>query len=76
MTEGNRALLRPAEVARLLGLTTGRIYQLIQAREIPAVRVGGAWRVPAAAWEQWLRRQCDNALALTVRTRDGSRANT
>lgn len=54
--------LRPAEVAPLLGITTGRLYQLIAAGEVPAVKVGGAIRIPRQAWEQWLAEQRDRAL--------------
>jgi len=54
--------LRPAEVAPLLGITTGRLYQLIAAGEVPAVKVGGAIRIPRQAWDQWLAKQRDRAL--------------
>jgi excisionase family DNA binding protein len=55
-------LLRPSEVAPLLGLTTGRLYQLIASGEVPAVKVGGAIRIPKQAWEQWLADRRDEAL--------------
>ena len=47
-------LMRPTDVARLLNLSTERVYQLIRARELPSVRVGGALRIPRPAWEKWL----------------------
>jgi excisionase family DNA binding protein len=53
---------RPAEVAPMLNVTTGRLYQLIAAGEIPAVKVGGAIRIPRQAWEQWLAARRDEAL--------------
>lgn len=55
-------LLRPAEVAPLLGVTTGRLYQLIASGEVPSVKVGGAIRIPRQAWEQWLSDRRDEAL--------------
>jgi excisionase family DNA binding protein len=58
-----RELLKPADVAAELGVTPRRIYQLIAERELPATRVGGAIRLPRAAWEEWLRRKSDVALA-------------
>lgn len=58
-----RRFLRAADVAHQLGLTTGRIYQLIAAGAIPAVRVGGAIRIPRAAWEEWLTGRSKEALA-------------
>ena len=50
-----RELMRPADVAPLLGVTTGRIYQLIAAGLLPSVRIGRAIRIPRATWEEWLR---------------------
>jgi excisionase family DNA binding protein len=47
-------LYRPAQVARLLGVSTSRVYQLVAARELPATRVGGSIRIPRRAWEGWL----------------------
>ncbi len=47
-------LLKAADVAAILGVTTGRVYQLIAAGRIPGVRLGRAIRVPRRAWEAWL----------------------
>jgi len=60
-------LLRPADLAPQLGVTTGRIYQLIAAGVLPAVRVGRSLRIPRAAWEAWLAKQASQALASTRR---------
>ncbi len=68
------AVLRPADVAARLGVTTGRIYQLIRAREIPAVRIGGALRIPVAAWDQWLEEQHRGALASARRVGRAARS--
>ena len=56
-------MLRPAEVAKRLGITTSRLYQLITAGEIPVTKVGHAYRIPRAAWEEWLRVRSKEALA-------------
>jgi len=48
-------LLKPADIAPLLGVTRRRVYQLIEARVIPAVRIGGAVRIPRASWLEWVR---------------------
>jgi excisionase family DNA binding protein len=58
-----RELLKPADVAPALGVRPRRIYQLISERRLPAVRVGGAIRLPRAAWEAWLQRTSEAALA-------------
>lgn len=57
--------LRPWQIAQMLGVTTGRVYQLITSGEIPSVRVGGAIRVPRAAWQEWLRTQATRAMRRT-----------
>jgi len=51
------------DVASQLGVTTGRIYQLIAAGVIPAIRLGNAIRIPRAAWEEWLRGRNEDAMA-------------
>jgi excisionase family DNA binding protein len=58
-------MLRASDIAPRLGVTTGRVYQLIAAGEIPAVRLGGAIRIPLEAWEQWLDAQTQRAVAGT-----------
>jgi excisionase family DNA binding protein len=61
--------LRPADIAPLLGLTTGRIYQLIATGVIPATRVAGAIRIPRLAWEAWLADQNEHARPAVQRER-------
>lgn len=56
-----RDLLRPSDLAPRLGVTTGRIYQLIAEGLIPSVRIGRAIRIPRDAWEQWLEEQSRRA---------------
>ena len=46
--------LRPREIAPLLGVTTGRLYQMIAAGEIPYVRIGRRIHIPRKSWEEWL----------------------
>ncbi|MCA1572700.1 MAG: helix-turn-helix domain-containing protein [Chloroflexi bacterium] len=56
-------LLRPAEVAELLGCSRSKAYQLIQARRIPALRVAGSVRVPRAALLAWIDQNTEGATA-------------
>jgi excisionase family DNA binding protein len=49
-------LLKVSELAPLLGVTSGRVYQLIAEGEVPATRVGRALRVPRVALDAWLAR--------------------
>jgi len=55
--------LKPREVARLLGVGRGRVYQLIRAGQLPVTRVGGAIRIPRAAWEEWIRAKGKEAIS-------------
>jgi excisionase family DNA binding protein len=66
-------LLRPAQVGPLLGISTSRVYQLIGARVLPAVRVGGAIRVPRSALEEWLQIQARSALSAVAVLPESSR---
>lgn len=59
----DRSLLRAADVAHELGVTTGRVYQLIAAGEIPALRIGGRVRIPRAEWERWISERVTAAAA-------------
>jgi len=58
----NREFLRPADLAPMLGVSVGRIYQMIAERELPAVRVGGAIRIPRDAWDRWIQDRSIRAL--------------
>ncbi len=68
-----RAILKPSEIAAQLGLSTGRVYQMIDQGIIPATRVGRALRVPRAAWEAWLDEQQRSAVA-SARQRKAAKA--
>lgn len=54
---GTALLLRAREVQTLLGLSRSKVYELMQAGELPTVRVGRAVRVPRDGLAAWLRRQ-------------------
>ena len=56
-------LLRASDIARLLGVTSRRVYQLVDAGLIPATRIGSSIVIPRAAWERWLADQAELALA-------------
>jgi len=48
-----KAFLTAADIAHELGVTSGRIYQLIAQEKIPSVRIGGRIRIPRISWERW-----------------------
>ena len=45
--------LRPVEAAELLSVSKSRVYEMLNARTLPAVRLEGrTWRIPRVAIEQ------------------------
>ena len=56
-----KEMLKASDVAPLLGVTTGRVYQLISEGVLPGTRVGRAVCIPRTAWERWLREQSSRA---------------
>jgi excisionase family DNA binding protein len=49
------------DLAPKLGRTVTRVYQLMQAGEIPAVKIGGRLRVPVKAWDEWMAQKIAEA---------------
>jgi excisionase family DNA binding protein len=64
--------LRAADVAPQLGVTTGRVYQLIAAGLLPAVRMGRSIRIPGAAWDAWVAARVEEAAESVALTADGA----
>jgi len=50
-------LLRPTEVAEMLGLSRSKIFELLAAGELPVVRIGRATRVAREELERWVAEQ-------------------
>ena len=53
--------ITPRQASEKLNLTRRAIYKLIDAKEIPAVKVGGAWRIPSDTLEKRLEEQAAKA---------------
>lgn len=51
------SLLTVAEVSRILNVSAGLVYRLIQSGDLPAIRFGRAIRVKPADLEQYLARK-------------------
>ncbi len=49
-----KLLIRPKEVAEVLGLGRTKIYELIASGIIPSVRIGRSVRVPAEELRTWI----------------------
>lgn len=63
-----RLLLRPEEVAAILGLGRSTIYELLRAGELPIVHIGRATRILARDLHRWIEQHSS-----TNSARDGAR---
>lgn len=57
----DKILLRPAEVADMLGIGRSKTYELIAAGQIPSIRIGTAVRVPLELLQEWVRNRVTGA---------------
>ncbi|MFQ6117810.1 MAG: helix-turn-helix domain-containing protein [Candidatus Bipolaricaulia bacterium] len=46
--------IKPSEASRYLGIPIGEIYKMLDAGELPGVRLGDRWRIRLSALERWL----------------------
>lgn len=54
-------LLRPIEVAELLGIGRSKSYELIGSGILPSIRIGSSVRVPLESLRAWVASQSDDA---------------
>jgi len=50
-----KILLKPCEVAQLLGIGRSLVYELINQKIIPSVRLGRCIRVPSESLKKWIK---------------------
>lgn len=50
----DKLLLRPVEVAEVVGVGRSKVYELISAGELPSIRLGGSIRVPVDQLRRWV----------------------
>jgi excisionase family DNA binding protein len=55
-----RIAYNPLDVARLLGISRDKVYDLIRSGDLPSKRIGRKYVIPAALFEAWLQ-QADEA---------------
>ena len=58
---GERLAYRVNEAAEMIGISRAKLYELIAAGTIPAIRIGTSIRVPAEPLREWLTQQTMNA---------------
>lgn len=50
----DKLMLTTEETAEALGVCRTTAYRLIVSKRLPAVRVGGLWRVPVESLRRWI----------------------
>ena len=56
-----KLLLTPREAADVLGIGRSKLYELLQAGQIPSVRIGKCRRIPATALRQLVEKLSSDA---------------
>ena len=54
--DNSKLLFRVVEVAELLSIARSKAYAMVQAGELPSVRIGKSLRVPAKALDEYVAR--------------------
>jgi excisionase family DNA binding protein len=49
-----RLLLRPREMAELIGVSRTRAYELLRSGTIPSIKIGSSVRVSASQLRRWI----------------------
>lgn len=57
-----KLLLKPSEVAQVLGIGRSMTYDLIARKVIPSIRIGRSIRVPIESLQIWLK---ENEIGIT-----------
>ena len=57
-------LLKPRQVAVMLGITPSGVYKMIKQKRLPFVRTGRSICIPRAAYEAWLATKTADSLAV------------
>lgn len=52
-----KLLLRPAEVAEILGMGRSKVYELLASGALPCIKIGKSVRVPVDTLRQWVATQ-------------------
>lgn len=56
----DKLLLKPEEVAGIIGVGRSRVYELLASHALPTVRIGNSIRVPADGLRAWIRENTES----------------
>ena len=66
----NIRLLTLSEAARLLQVSTRTLHRMIRSGALPALKVGGQWRVRETQLQQWVEQRETSAVVARKRSGD------
>jgi excisionase family DNA binding protein len=66
----NIRLLTLSEAAELLHVSTRTLHRMIRNGDLPALKVGGQWRVRETQLQQWVEHRESSAVDAKKTTRD------
>ena len=66
----NIRLLTLSEAARLLQVSTRTLHRMIRSGDLPALKVGGQWRVRETQLQQWVEQRETSAAVARKRSGD------
>jgi excisionase family DNA binding protein len=71
-----RLLLRPVEVAELIGVSKSRVYEMIARGEVPSIEIGNSRtkRVPMTALKRWISEKLAGSRTAAEQTAAAERA--
>lgn len=55
----NKTIMNVREVAKYLRISEAKVYRLVKQGEIPAMRIGKAWRFRKDILEEWIRQNTE-----------------
>ena len=50
-----RLLMKPMEVAKILGIGRSLVYELIATADLPSIRIGRCIRIPSEDLKNWIK---------------------
>lgn len=53
-------LLRVHDVQKILNISRGKTYELVNSKDFPVIKIGRCLRIPRDAFREWVERQATN----------------
>ncbi len=54
MDKQGKLLLKVMEAGEMLGIGRSRMYEMVDTKELPSIRIGKSIRIPVKALNQWV----------------------